>query len=409
MWAEMKPTGKHPEKRLNAASVNAAKKPGRYADGNCLYLVVDPSGAKRWLLRTNVQGVRRDISLGSVRLVSLKEARETAVEYRKIARRGGDPVALRKKAQRVIPTFAEAAEKVHGDHSATWKNKKHAAQWISSLRAYAFPAFGETGVDRIDTPAILKVLAPIWLTKAETARRVKQRIGTVLDWATAVGFRDGENPINGVAKGLPRQPDKKAHYKAMPYADIPAFINWLGKCDLAEQTQLALEFLILTATRTGEVINLEWPEIEINLAMWTVPSERMKNDREHRVPLSTRSIEILDRAKMLGAGSKYVFPGRSPSKPISNETLWLALRRMEAEATVHGFRSAFRDWAAERTNVPRDVCEMALAHSIQDKTEAAYRRGDLFEKRRELMETWASYVVNTDTKIVRLRARGDGR
>ena len=236
-----------------------------------------------------------------------------------------------------------------------------------------------------------------------------QRIGTVLDWASAAGFRDGENPINGVAKGLPRQPDKKAHHKAMPYADIPAFINRLGKSDLAEQAQLALEFLILTASRTGEVIKAEWSEIEINLAMWTVPGERMKSGREHRVPLSMRAIEILDRAKMLGAGSKYVFPGRSPSKPISNVTLWMALRRLEADVTVHGFRSAFRDWAAERTNFSREVCEMALAHSIIDKTEAAYRRGDLLEKRRELMETWASYVANTDTKIVRLRAGSVGR
>ena len=211
----MKPTGKHPDKRLTAAGVNAAKKPGRYADGNCLYLTVDPSGAKRWLLRINVHGKRKDIGLGSVRLVSLKEAREKAADYRKIARNGGDPLAEKRKAQQVIPTFAEAADQVHGENLGSWKNAKHAAQWINTLRTYAFPVFGDRSVEKIDTPAVLKVLSPIWLKKPQTARRVKQRIGTVLDWASAAGFRDGENPINGVAKGLPRQPDKKAHHKAM--------------------------------------------------------------------------------------------------------------------------------------------------------------------------------------------------
>ena len=387
----MKRRGKHPEKALTAVAVRNLSAPGRYADGNGLYLVVDSSGAKRWMLRTVVHGRRRDIGLGSLRLVSLSEAREQALVYRKLARSGGDPLAEKRAATRVVPTFAEAAKSVHAEHKAGWKNGKHADQWINTLEQYAVPVIGDRRVDHIDTPDVLRVLSPIWLTKPETARRVRQRIKTVLDWAKASGFRSGENPVDGVAKGLPRQPDRKEHHSALAYAEVPGFIGKLHASSLGEQTRLAFEFLILTAARTGEVIRAKWDEIDFARQAWTVPASRMKAGREHRVPLSGRCVEILRRAERLAGASDYLFPGRRPEKPMSNMVFLMALRRMDLNVTAHGFRSAFRDWAAEQTNVPREVCEMALAHAVESKVEAAYRRGDLYGKRRELMAAWADY------------------
>jgi integrase len=385
----MKPKGQHPEKALTALKVRAVNEPGRYGDGNGLYLVVEPTGAKRWMLRTVVQGRRRDIGLGGAQLVSLAEAREKALNLRKVARAGGDPVA--EKARTLVPTFAQAAQSAHTEHVAAWRNKKHAAQWISTLRRYAFPGIGARRVDQIETPDVLKVLSPIWLAKPETARRVKQRIGTVLDWAKAAGFRTGENPVNGVAKGLPKQPDQKSHHATLPYGEVPSFMLNLRASDITEPTRLAFEFLILTSARTKEVIQARWSEVKDGV--WTLPRERMKAKREHRVPLSPRCLAILRRAKELSDGSEYVFCGHSAGKPLSNMVFLMSLRRMGIDVTAHGFRSAFRDWAAERTNFTREVCEAALAHTIRDKAEAAYRRGDLFEKRRKLMNAWAAFAT----------------
>ena len=384
--------GRHPEKALTAVQVRSLKEPGRYADGNGLYLVVEPSGSKRWLLRTVVQGRRRDIGLGGLSLVPLAEAREKALAYRKIARDGGDPLAERRRAQVTIPTFAEAAETVHAEHRATWKNPKHAAQWITTLRTYANPHLGAKRIDQIETPDVLRALSPIWLTKPETARRVRQRIGTVLDWAKAAGHRSGDNPVEGVAKGLPKQGERDEHHAALPYADVPAFVARLrGMSGPGEIGRLAFEFLILTAARTGEVLDARWSEINEAEALWTVPAARMKAGREHRVPLSSRAGEVLARAKTLGGGSALVFPGRSGENPLSNMVFLMALRRMSVPITAHGFRSSFRDWAAETTNLPREVAEMALAHAVENRVEAAYRRGDLLAKRRDLMEQWATF------------------
>jgi integrase len=396
MWVEMgdvmKRKGRHPERVLTAIKIRALKKPGRYADGNGLYLIVEPSGAKRWMLRTVVQERRRDLGLGGTQLVSLAEAREKAFNLRKVARAGGDPIA--EKARAVVPTFAQAAQSAHTEHIAAWKNSKHAAQWISTLRVYAFPGIGTRRVDQVETPDVLKILSPIWLTKSETARRVKQRIGTVLDWANAAGFRAGENPVNGVAKGLAKQPDRRNHHATLPYAEVPSFIQDLGASEnITEPTKLAFEFLILTAARTNEVLQAPWSEIKDRV--WTLPPERTKAKREHRVPLSPQCLAVLRRAKELSDGSEYVFSGRSAGKPLSNTVFLMALRRMEIEVTAHGFRSAFRDWAAEQTSFSREVCEAALAHTIRDKTEAAYRRGDLFEKRRELMRAWADFLTSS--------------
>lgn len=400
----MKPKGSHPDKALSAVKVRSLTEPGRYADGNGLYLEVDPSGAKRWLLRVMVRGRRRDIGLGSLKLVSLAEAREKAAELRKLARSGGDPLAERRRQHVGVPTFEEAAKAVHEAHKATWKNAKHASQWINTLTEYAFPKLGSRRVDQIETPDVLAVLSPIWLARPETARRVRQRIGAVMDWAGAAGHRTGPNPVLGVGKGLPKQPDRVAHHAALPYTQIPSFVKALRASDATEPSRLAFEFLILTAARTGEVIGATWAEIDLKQKLWIIPAGRMKAEREHRVPLTERCLEILRRAKALTGGQGYVFAGRSDGKPLSNMASLMMLRRMQIACTVHGFRSSFRDWASERTSFPRDVCEMALAHTVNDKVEAAYRRGDLLEKRRKLMASWTGFVTASTADIVSLRA-----
>lgn len=386
---------KHPQKALTPVRINSLSQPGRYADGNGLYLVVDESGAKRWVLRTVVHGKRRDMGLGSLRLVSLAEARGKAIEYRKLAREGGDPIAAKRSAQATVPTFAEAARITLDQRRAGWKDGKSASQWLKSLSAYAFPAMGDKRVDRIETSDVLRALSPIWLAKPETARRVRQRISVVLDWAKAAGYRSGDNPVEGVEKGLPRQNEKRGHFTAIPYADVPHFVWRLSQIPSNECARLAFEFLILTAARTNEVLRAEWSEVNFEDGIWTIPGARMKAGRAHRVPLATRTLSLLRSARELSDGSPLIFPGRAIGAPMSNMIFLMMLRRMEANFTAHGFRSAFRDWAAECTNVPREVCEMALAHSIKDKTEAAYRRGDLFAKRSELMRAWAIYVEGT--------------
>jgi integrase len=398
------PRRQHPDRALTAVRIRNLKKAGRYADGNGLYLVIDTSGAKRWLLRLVVHKRRRDLGLGGLRLVSLAEARATAIEYRKLARAGGDPMAEKKRVQREIPDFAEAARKVHASHSGGWKNKKHSDQWINTLTLYVVPHFGTKRVDLVDTADVLQALLPIWLTKPETARRVKQRIGTVLDWATASGFRSGVNPIAGVAKGLPKQSDRDEHFRALPYLEVPALVNRLRLSNQYDLSGLALEFLILTATRTSEVLNARWPEIDLKAGLWVIPASRMKAGQEHRIPLSARAREILERARELAPAGNLVFPGRTAMKPMSNMVFLMALRRMKIDATTHGFRSSFRDWASERTNFSREVCEMALAHTIKSKAEAAYRRGDLLDKRRQLMKTWAKFLEMSAGNVVPIRA-----
>lgn len=388
----MKATGSHPDKALTAVQVRQLKEPGRYADGNGLYLVVDPSGAKRWLLRIVVQGKRTDIGLGGLSVVTLAEARETALQYRKIARSGGDPLAEKRLALKVAPTFEEAAERVHHDHKASWSNGKHQQQWINTLKQYAYPTIGTVPVDQITTPDVLRILGPIWLTKPETARRVRQRIGTVMAWAKAAGHRTGDNPVEGVTKGLPKQNDKDLHHAALPYSDVPDFLERLRATGSDELAKLAFEFLILTASRTSETLQATWDEVDLDARLWTVPASRMKAKRVHRVPLSTYAIAVLISARLLCGNSEYIFPGRSFKAPLSNMTLLAILRRMKLSVTAHGFRSSFRDWAAETTNFPRELAEMALAHTIENKVEAAYRRGDLLEKRAEMMQSWSVFL-----------------
>ena len=396
--------GRHKQKSLSATFIRTVSKAGRYGDGNGLYLIVDPSGAKRWVLRTVVMGKRRDIGLGGLSLVSLAEAREEAARLRKIARQHGDPLVERRKEQRVVPTFEQAAHEVHKTYSPSWKNAKHKQQWINTLQDYVFPIFGNLRVAQVDTSRSFKSALPYLAKKARTARRVRQRIKTVFDWAKAAGFRSGDNPVDGISKVLPKQPDKQVHHAALPYAEVPAFINTLRKTDASKAAQLAFEFLILTATRTNEVISATWNEIDLKNKTWTIPSSRMKATREHRIPLSRRCNEILKETRKISNDSPYVFLNPVTGKPLSNMVFLMLLRRMKQDITAHGFRSSFRDWASERTNIPHDVCEAALAHSLKDKTEAAYKRTDLFDKRRELMESWAAFVTRTQADVITLRA-----
>ena len=397
--------GAHPDRALSAVFIRNVRAAGRYADGNGLYLVVDENGAKRWEQRLVVQGRRRDLGIGSTALVPLAEARELAMVNRKIARAGGDPLAIRRQQRAGSLTFERAAEAVHAAHKPAWRNAKHADQWINTLREYAFPAIGERRVDLVDSADVLKVLTPIWLTKPETARRVRQRVRAVLDWAKAAGKRSGENPVTGIAKALPKQPLRDNHHAALPYAEVSAFIRRLRASDAGEPVKLAFEFMILTAARTSEAINARWEQIDLDAQVWTIPATATKTGREHRVPLAPRVLALLQAAKEIGGG-ELVFPGQRIDKPLSTMAFLMALRRMGLGITAHGFRSSFRDWAAERTSFPREVCEMALAHAIKDKTEAAYRRGDLFEKRRDLMARWTAFATAAQAAVIPLRPGG---
>jgi len=397
--------GRHPSNALTPHRVSAVMKPGRYADGNGLYLVVDHRGSKYWILRTVIAGKRCDIGLGSAALVLLAKARREAARLRDMARSGGDPLAQRRKERRVMPVFEQAAREVHTAHAAAWKNAKHGKQWISTLEEYVFPMMGSLRVDHVATSDVLKVLTPVWLKKPETARRIRQRIKLVLNWAKASGYRSGDNPVDGLGTVLPAQTDDPVHHAALPYAEVPAFISSLRRSDALPITRLAFEFLILTATRTNETLGALWDEIDGNGKVWTIAGSRMKAGREHRVPLSPRCIEILTEARNFWVRGPFVFGNSVTGDKLSNMALLMMLRRMNIKITAHGFRSSFRDWAAEKTNMPNAVCERALAHAIHDKTEKAYERTDLFDKRVRLMERWAAFATAVKADVVPITRR----
>lgn len=390
----------HPKQRFSDKQVRGKLKAGMHADGQGLYLAVDESGARRWILRVTQHGKRREMGLGGFPGVGLAEARETAARFRKIVKVGGDPFVVRDKNRQTIPTFAEAAETVHKERSPSWKNPKHAQQWINTLQQFAFSTFGDTPINDIHSDAVHRAILPIWLDKPETARRVLQRIGTVMDWARAKRFRT-DNPTDGIRAGLPKQTDRAKHHEALPYSEVPAFVRQLQAAGASDAVKQALEFLILTATRTGEVIGATWSEIDLKNKVWTIPAERMKAGVEHKVPLTDRCVEILEAAKV-GCESLFIF--QIDKKPLSNMAMLMALRRMGLTATAHGFRSSFRDWTADKTNYPREVCEAALAHTVGNAVEAAYRRTDLFEKRRSLMATWSQHVTSAKGKLVAIAA-----
>lgn len=380
--------------KLTAGKLKSLTEPGRYSDGDGLFLEVKPGGGRSWVLRAQYSGKRRDIGLGALRAVSLGDAREAAYQIRRQIARGLDPVAERRRERQVTPTFRDAAKIVHDEHKASWKNGKHQNQWLSTLQTYVFPKLGDRLVSDIGAPEIRDVLAPIWLSKPETARRVRQRIGTVLDWACVKGFRETEAPLRALSKGLPRQPKKDGHFAAMTYVDVPNFLTRLRERESVGR--LALEALILTAARSGEIRFALWPEINLKERLWSIPAERMKMNRSHVVPLSPEAVGVFERtAKYRATGSDLVFPGQKLKQPLSDMTLLKILRDMEVRVTVHGFRSAFRDWVAEQTNYPGEVAEAALAHAVSNKVEAAYRRTDFLAKRRELMKHWGRYCCGT--------------
>ena len=389
-----KPKGRHPDKALSASFVRSAGV-GRHADGNGLYLLVQPTGTRSWIQRLFVRGRKRELGLGSVALVSLAEAREKALANRKLAREGGDPLAEKRRTEGV-PSFAEAAERVLKQKQSGWRSSAHCLEWISSLRRYAFLRIGKMPVSEVNSADVLKILTPIWYVKAVTARNVHQRIRAVLEWAVAMEFRI-DNPCDRVVPVLGTQHDVVQHMRALPHREVPVVIETVRASNARPVVKLAFEFLVLTAARSGEVRGAVWTEIDRDEGVWTIPATRMKAKREHRVPLCRRAIEILDAARTLGeGGSSLLFPSVQQGKQLSDMMLSGLLKDLKIAAVPHGFRSSFRDWAAEETNHPREVIEAALAHVVRNKVEAAYARSDLFERRRTLMDDWACYVTHKE-------------
>jgi integrase len=391
-------------RKLTAIQAAKLRKRGRYAVGDGAYLQIAAGGTKAWIFRYKRDGKARHMGLGPTSLITLAGAREKAREARRALLDGIDPLqaraakraSVRLEAAKGI-TFEQCAERIIRSHEAAWKNSKHRAQWRSTLATYVFPIFGSLPVAAVDTGLVLKAVEPIWATKPETAGRVRGRIESVLDWGKARGFREGENPARWrghLDKLLPNRRKVRAvkNHPALPYADLPAFMS-----ELRQRTSVsarALEFLVLTAARTGEVIGARWSEIDMEAGVWSIAASRMKAGKEHRVPLSKRALEVLSRLPR-EQGSEFVFIGGKAGKPLSNMAMLELLRGMKPGAgyVPHGFRSAFRDWVSERTAYPREVAEAALAHAIESKVEAAYRRGDLFEKRARLMTEWSAYLA----------------
>ena len=401
--------------RLSAFAVGRAKRPGLYPDGQGLYLQVSPSGSTSWIFRYQHARRRRYMGLGGLAAVSLSDARRRALAARKILAEGLDPLeegralAVAKAAEDAKAiTFREAADRYIATHQSSWRNAKHIAQWSSTLEAYAMPVFGNVSVATIDVDLVLKVLEPIWEAKNETARRVRGRFEVILDWATAGGLRRGENPARWkglLEHRLSKQPRaaRIKHHPALDYRRMATFMAQLRK----EEGVAArcLEFTVLTGARTSESTGATWQEFDLDGALWTVPGERIKAGKVHRVPLASRALEIVREQARYRRGD-HVFAGRRPGATLSNMSMTAVLRRMGIpDITVHGFRSSLRDWAAEQTDYPREVAEMALAHAVGDRVEAAYRRGDLLQKRVAFMREWGVHCAAAPDRAARTTGR----
>jgi integrase len=387
--------------RLTAVAVTKKSKPGLYGDGHGLYLRVAPEGTKSWIFRFMRAGQARKMGLGALHTISLAEARELARSARRTLLDGDDPIEVRRSKRQIAReqaaraiTFQECGDRYTATHEVGWKNEKHRQQWRSTLASYAYPVIGDLSVAAVDTTLVVKVLEPIWIEKPETAGRLRGRIERVLDWATARGFRSGDNParwrghLDRLFPSVKKTRGVK-HHPAIPYAAMPAFMAELRTREGISAR--ALEWTILTAVRTGEAIGARWSEIELASQVWTIPGERMKAAKEHRVPLCARAFDILETLPREG---KYLFPGARKDAPLSNMAMLELMRGMRPGYVPHGCRSTFRDWAADTTSYPNHVVEMALAHTIGDRVEAAYRRGNLFEKRRRLMADWSRYCAS---------------
>lgn len=380
--------------RLTATGVKAITEPGRYGDGDGLYLNIAKGGSKSWVQRITIDGRRRDLGLGSCKTVSLAEARERAHKRRVAVAQGRDPVAEERRGD--VPTFAEAARAVHEANVPRWRNDKHASGWIRSLEIHAMPTIGSMRVDRIQQIDVLHILKPIWSVKAETARRVRQRIRTVLRWCQAHGYIK-DNAAGEVIDGaLPAMPRKRTHFRSLHYLEVADALSVVNASGASLASKYCLRFLILTAARPGEALGARWSEFDVDGREWRLPPDRMKAGVEHRVPLSDAALDVLDAAKALHDGSDYAFPSPlRPGRPLSNVTLTKVLRDcgLAEQATVHGFRATFRTWALEQTDAPWAVAEAALAHRLGDTTEQAYVRGTLFRARQGLMQQWADYLA----------------
>ena len=386
-------------KLLTAAKVKQTTEPGKYYDENGLYLRIKPTGAKTWAQKIVIDGKQRELGLGSAALVTLAEAREMARIHRKAAREGRDPIAERRR-DGAVPTFDEAIQRVYALHEPSWRNKKHAAQFRSTLEQYVSPVFGQKRIAEVTSQDVMNALTPIWLTKAETARRVKQRVGTVMKWAIAQGYRQ-DDPSNAIERAMPKVARAVRQRKSIHYDEVASCLLAVQGSQAGATTKLAIEFLILTAARSGEVRLATWSEIDLDSATWTIPAERMKGKVEHVVPLSGRAIGILAAARTLGEGD-LVFPGTKLGRPMSDMTMSKLIKELGFEADVHGFRTSFRVWVQERTNASFEVAEKALAHKTKNKVVAAYARSDLMEKRRQLMQRWSDHLAQQGGKVVRI-------
>ena len=387
--------------RLTAKFVENVGEAGKYYDQHGLFLHVRPSGAKKWLQRYTFQGRRREIGLGSAKIVSVATARKNAHQNLVLVSEGVDPIE-HKKQDSIIPKFELAARKVYEDNRPTWRNAKHAAQFITTLETYAFPVIGSMSVKEINSSHILRILSPIWVTKAETAKRVRQRLSTVFKYCIAQQWRTDDPANIAIVEALPNPKRKVQHRKSISYNDVAGFIETVSKSSAGLSTKLGLEFLILTATRSGEARNARWNEI--NGSLWIIPEGRMKAGIEHRVPLSNRCMEILEEAQNINQGSDYIFEGTKPDKPLSENTFNKLMKELGLEVHAHGFRTSFRTWTQEKTHYPNEVAEAALAHSLRDKAGAAYARSDLLEKRAEMMEAWAQFISAKASDVINIRA-----
>jgi integrase len=389
--------------KLSALKVAKARRPGYYNDGGGLYLKVAAGGSKSWVFRFRVDGRLRQMGLGGLKTFGLREARERARECRKQRHDGVDPIEARRVQRQGAAlrraagmTFQQCAEAYIAAHRASWKNPKHAAQWSATLQTYVFGTLGALPVQAVDTGLVLKVLEPMWQKVPATAARVRGRVEVVLDWAAARGYRVGDNPARWrghLENLLPHRSTlaRVAHHAALPYREAAAFMAELRGADSVSSR--CLQFLILTAARTGEAIGADWAEVDLETLSWSIPAGRMKAGKPHRVPLSSVAAEIVRDMHTVRSGP-YIFPGQKPGRPLGSMALRMLLRRLgRGDLTVHGFRSTFADWAAERTAFPDEVRQMALAHAVSDKVEAAYRRGDLFDKRRQLAEAWGRFCT----------------
>ena len=378
----------------SAVAVRNVKTPGRHFAGETLYLMVWPAGRKSWVQRLTIEGKRTDLGLGPYPAVSLAQARQKARENRSLAKSGGNPLAGKQEEALLaeMPNFEELARQHIAENLHSWRNTKHRAQWLSTLETYAFPTLGSLKVNEVTRRQVVDVLSPIWTSKPETARRVRQRVRAVMDRAVALEYVDYNPAGDAIKAALAKQRRVKDHHRALPYGNLPAALKAVRESTASPSVKLGFEMLALTACRSGEVRGMTWDEVNLQEATWTVPGARMKAGKPHRVPLSHRALAILEEARSLSDENGVVFPAPRSVGVLSDMAFTQLLRRLDLDFVPHGLRSSFRDWAAEKTNAPHAVVETALAHTVGNATEAAYFRSDLFELRRSLMDEWSGFL-----------------